>query len=192
MDTEFTSAVVRVLCWAEAQQNPQGQSSRVQKTVGGLYIDFRQTLFEEPQSHLERLCEITFCPYRPVNKRPRSCPPKPANHSRLSLYLLTSHMDQSGFGGDVIRLTDREATKDDFITVLYKAPSSTVPVPSSLKYLRPLASKSSNLESEVIRQRNITVRSHIVPACSSKPDNSPSSVSEIGSALSENLTPVAS
>ncbi|KAG8969205.1 hypothetical protein FRC05_001169 [Tulasnella sp. 425] len=65
-------------------------------------------------------------------------------------------MDQSGFGGDVIRLTDREATKDDFITVLYKAPSSTVPVPSSLKYLRPLASKSSNPESEVIRQRNIT------------------------------------
>ncbi|KAG8969206.1 hypothetical protein FRC05_001170 [Tulasnella sp. 425] len=66
-------------------------------------------------------------------------------------------MDRFGFGGDVIRLTDGEDTKDNFVPVLYKAPASTVPVPSSLKYLRPLALKSTTPESEIIRQRNITL-----------------------------------
>lgn len=66
-------------------------------------------------------------------------------------------MDKHNFGDDIISLAEIDDAKGGYIPVLYKPSSTTTPVPSSLKYLRPLASKSSRPESEVIRQRNITV-----------------------------------
>ncbi|KAG8911750.1 hypothetical protein FRC01_005542, partial [Tulasnella sp. 417] len=65
-------------------------------------------------------------------------------------------MDKIDFRAEVISVAELDDARAGFVPVLYKPPASTTPVPSSLKYLRPLASKSSKEESEIIRQRNIT------------------------------------